>query len=59
MDEAQAIRIANRAHAKKRWSKAGRKERTRVKDARAAAVRARLMNRDGRDRAIERIRIVY
>ena len=27
MDEAEAIRIANRVHAKKRWMKAGRKER--------------------------------
>src|SRR5712691_7018642 len=27
MDEAEAISIANRAHAKKRWAKGGRKER--------------------------------
>jgi hypothetical protein len=48
-----------RKGAKVRWSKAGRRERTQVKDARAAIIRERLANVDGRDEGIELLWLIY
>lgn len=57
MDEAEAISIANQAHAKKRWSKAGRKERQRIGTAKA--LHHRLANLKDLDLAMALLRELY